>query len=376
MSESAPQKRNACVACTKAKRRCSKQTPACRRCVEKSIVCRYPAPRITPAYDLVFTEDGVASVVPVPNSPAAQRLTADIVKNPWFLSPSSWTIDYTAGPLKAQISFTDESLAHFINQLKSWLRQWTSEGRCPFIHANLWKVQLPDCVQDSFTALTAYQSKAKATEKMVLRIIEQRVNRLVEEQNNLAADLGVIMLDPATHLARTQALLIYKIIRLYDKDIRARAQAENHIDILSLWARQLWQSAGLTVSLDQAKGPLDHDSEGLVTMQLRTDGTLASTWQAWTFAESVRRTYLAATLTEAVVGAWAPCPGGITFTGGKGLWDASTPYAWLNSIRENRVVSIRCIDGERLYSEAIPSDVDEFTDATLIVSYGLEGFVQ
>ncbi|KAK9482172.1 hypothetical protein V1527DRAFT_522224 [Lipomyces starkeyi] len=279
MSESATTTRNACVACTKAKRKCSKQTPACRRCVDKKIVCRYSAPRVTPPYDLVFSQDGVVSVVPAPNQvrPVAQQATA--------------------GPLIAQIYFTDESLPYFIVQLRSWLRQWTSEGRCPFIHSNLWKSQLPDCVQDRLLQ-----------EKMVLRIIEQRVNRLVEEQNSLSGDIGVIMLDTATHLAKTQALLIYKIIRLFDGDIRARAQAEN------------------PQSLDQAKGPLDLDSEGLVNMQLRTDGTLASTWQAWIFAESIRRTNLTATLSEAVY--------------------------------------------------AIPSDVDEFTDATLIVSYGLERFEQ
>lgn len=206
---------------------------------------------------------------------------------------------------------------------------------------------------------------------MVMRIVENRANNLVGGYTASAnEDFGVVMLDSACHLARTQALLIYKIIRLFDGDIRARAQAEKHIDTLSLWARQMWQSANLALSSDHAEGPGD--------TQLRTDGTITSTWQAWIFSESIRRTYLAATLTEAVYltlkQSWAPCPGGIVFSGGAGLWEAPSPTSWFNHYQQNLVNSVRCIDGDKLFTIAKPSDVDEFCHATLIVSYGLERF--
>lgn len=404
MSGFLPQKRLACIPCTKAKRGCSKQTPSCRRCLEKNVTCRYPAPRITPPYDLVFAENGAVSTIPastserslLPSPPShvgeeqqqqqqihAQSrppVTAEALQNPWFLSPPSWTIDHNTGAIPSQITFIDEALTYFIGQLHSWLKQWTDEGHCPFIHPQLWKIQLPDCIQDAFASLAAYHSKTPATERMIMRIIENRVNNLVGGQSAGAdGDFGVIMLDPACHLARTQALLIYKIIRLFDGDIRARAQAEKHIDTLSLWARQLWQSANLALSSDQADATADRgNSNGPVDTQLRTDGSITSTWQSWIFSESIRRTYLAATLTEAVYltlkQSWAPCPGGIIFSGGAGLWEASSAFAWFNQYQDNIVNSVRCIDGNQLFTNAKPSDVDEFCHATLIVSYGLERF--
>ncbi|KAM0254708.1 hypothetical protein ACHAQJ_006489 [Trichoderma viride] len=405
MTDSAPQRRLACIPCTKAKRACSKQTPSCRRCIEKAAVCRYPAPRITPPYDLVFTEDGSASAIPavlgdrnlLPTPPSqigeqeqqihtesrhpVAPLTAEALQNPWFLSPSSWTIDHNTGPIPSQISFSDEALTYFIDQIRVWLKQWTNEGHCPFIHSQLWRVHLPDCIQDAFASLAAYHSKTPATERMVLRIVENRVNNLVEGQSaNTSGDFGVIMLDPACHLARTQALLIYKIIRLFDGDIRARAQAEKNIDTLSLWARQMWQSAGLALSSGHAKPSAGVDRRNIspVDTQLRTDGSITSTWQAWIFSESIRRTYLAATLTEAVYmtlkQGWATCPGGIIFSGGAGLWKAPSPSSWINHYQENPINSVRCIDGEQLLTNAKASHVDEFCHATLIVSYGLERF--
>ncbi|KAL6798856.1 hypothetical protein GGI42DRAFT_328150 [Trichoderma sp. SZMC 28013] len=412
MTDSAPPKRLACIPCTKAKRKCSKQTPACHRCNDKQIVCRYPAPRIAPPYDLVFSQDGAVSVVPAPSdrnplpTPPSQigesqeleqqqqqqqiqaantELTlsaapvpADALQNPWFLSPLSWTIDHKTGPIPSQIYFSDEALTYFISQLQVWLKQWITDGHCPFIHPQLWRIHLPDSVQDAFTSLSSYHSKTPATEKMVLRIIETRVNNLVNGQNPTdVGDFGVVMLDPACHLARTQALLIYKIIRLFDGDIRARAQAEKDIDTLSLWARQLWQSAGLGVASNH-KDLVNKPHPNPVDTQLRTDGSLSCTWQSWIFSESVRRTYLTATLTEAVYltlkQGFAPCPGGIIFSCGAGLWDAPTPFTWLKHYQSNVVNSIRCVEGEHLFSHVKASDVDEFCHATMIVSYGLERF--
>jgi hypothetical protein len=410
MSGFLPQKRLACIACTKAKRGCSKQTPSCRRCLEKNVSCRYPAPRITPPYDLVFAEDGAVSAVPASTSersvlpspashasneqqqqqqqlqqleihtPSRQSVTAEDLRHPWFLSLPSWVIDHSTSSIPSQITFSDEALTYFIGQLHSWLRQFASEGHCPFIHSQLWKIHLPDCIQDAFASLAAYQSRTPVTEKMVMRIIETRANNLVGGQSASAdGDFGVVMLDSACHLARTQSLLIYKIIRLFDGDIRARAQAEKHIDILSQWARQLWQSANLVLSSNHVDASIEGgNSNGPVDTQLRTDGSVTSTWQAWIFAESIRRTYLAATLTEAVYltlkQSWAPCPGGIMFSGGAGLWEATSALSWFSQYQKNIVNGVRCIDGDQLFTSAKPSDVDEFCHATLIVSYGLERF--
>ena len=85
-----------------------------------------------------------------------------------------------------------------------------------------------------------------------MRIVNRQVSKLVQKQPPVLDDLGVIMLGTVAHLVRTQALLIYSCTRLFDGDIGDRNQAENPIDILELWATQLWRSAILDVSSDNS----------------------------------------------------------------------------------------------------------------------------
>lgn len=398
MSTCIPSKRMACTPCSKTKRKCSKQTHSCRRCIEKGIVCRYPAPRIPPPYDIVFSEDGACTAVPnsdeqtslddahdasssvAPPLSSGGSVQVLQLQDPWFLSPSSWKIDHK-GILDARIYFGDGALSYFIDQLRSWLREWTSQGHSPFIHANLYKVGLPECIQDAFTALAAYQLKTLATERMVFRIVEHSADRLLEQQSLYAGDVGVIMLDTVAHLARTQALLVYCIICLFDGDIRARCHAEARIETLMVWAKQLWQSAGLNVASDGAKeSSPNSDSQGLPVLGLKADGTVPSVWLAWSFSESIRRTYITATLTTAAYltlkQGWAPCPGGITFTPGNGLWVVASPYSWWREMNKSPAGPLQCVEAHEIFTSNVPSDVDEFTHAVLIVTFGLEQFRQ
>lgn len=393
-------KRLACICCSKAKRKCTKQTPACRRCAEKDLVCRYPAPRPPPDYDLIYSGDGHCTIVPngdkaddgsdssgLPiNAPRGRPLASSLFQSqhldkPWFLSPSSWNIDHR-DVLNARIYFGDGALIDFMDKVRGWLGQWTSEGRTPFIHANLYEAVLPEPIQDAFTALTAYQSKTEATQRVVLYIVEQRADRLLEQQSLYDGDAALIILDTLAHLARTQALLIYSIICLLDGDIRARCHAESYIETLTTWAKQLWESAGLCIaSSHSGKGSEPENiSENALIPGLNTDGTIPSAWQAWLFSESIRRTYITATLVTAAYltlkQGWAPCPGGITFTPGTGLWEAKSPYSWWGQLKNSPVGPLQCVRAHEVFTTNVPSDFDEFTHAILIVSFGLEQVTQ
>ncbi|KAJ6784073.1 hypothetical protein PWT90_00360 [Aphanocladium album] len=376
-------KRLACTHCTKTKRKCSKQRPACQRCVDKGFVCRYPAPRIKPPYDLVFSEDGtytalgngdppshsgdiraVVESTPVFLPGEGDSALARQLQEPWFLSPSSWRIDHK-GMLNAEIYFVDDTLTWFINKVRGWLGHWTSHASTPFLHATLYRTDLPEPIQDAFAALCAYQSKSPATERVVLYIVERHAQRLLEQQSLYAGD----------------PLLVYCIICLFDGDIRARSRAEQQIATLTTWAKQLWQSAGLAVAANAAQGPsATHDSQDIPGTSLRADGTVSSVWQAWCFSESVRRTYVTATLVTAAFltlkQGWAPCPGGITFTPGEGLWAATSAFSWWRQVSKSRVGPLQCVNARELHASSAPSDVDEFTHAVMAVSFGLDEFNQ
>jgi hypothetical protein len=277
--------------------------------------------------------------------------------------------------------FSDESLLHFTNSLKSWLEQWAKEGSCPLIHSHLYDIELPHCVQDAYTMLTTYLTKTKANERIVMHIFERHLNRLVEEQAILEENGTDLSCDVFAQLARTQALLIYEIIGLFDGSIRGRALAEAHIGLLSQWVRQLWECSKQTLQ-NNPNDASSRSNSGRDTPLTQTSESVnpVATWRTWVLVESVRRTYLMATLAEAafvtIKQGWAPCPGGITFTCGQGLWSARSAKDWMAFCRQRKVLYLKCIDGDELLANASPDDVDDFTHMVIIASFGLERFQQ
>ena len=298
-------KRKACVQCTNAKRRCDKSAPRCRRCVERGDACRYESFRhlshdpsdtsgfaagggdavARPSADnhtAYYTDDGVepsptspghgATAQPVAAStsgasgPASGPASDNIPSELWFLSPDSWQRRFNFQrdePLNNSVC--EETLPHYIAKLQSWMHNWVTDGHCPLMHRHLYRGQMPDCVQDAFTALAAYHvARTPAARATALRIINRRADALVLSQPSLdvgpdyvtRAGRGVdgnmsscsssilvepalpttsVILDTLTHLARTQALFVYQLVRLFDGDIRSRALAEAHADTLHAW---------------------------------------------------------------------------------------------------------------------------------------------
>lgn len=392
---------------------------------------------MAPLYDILYAEDGAMSAVPVApcgtsdidahasrecretvqesphdrlHSESSQPSPGGVLSGPdsagigpsldsqhdtpWFLTPSSWELAHA--PRSECLSFGEDSLMCFVSTLQDWLGQWTSQGHCAFIHRHLYHANLPLPIQDAYTTMTTYQTKTPQTERMVLRIVKNRVSNLVQSQPQEPVDgIATVMLDTTQHLARTQALIIYTTICLFDGDINARAQAEHSLEVLLPWAYQLLQSASLDTCCQAAWGISQRDeghgggvtSDGMTgpvtsnQLTLGTDGDPESVWGAWVFAESIRRTYLIVVLLVTVYptlkDGWSGCPGGVNFTGDKGLWDAPSPYVWgkiietakekgmgLAPIRSHR---IRDVLGDRK-----PGDLDDFTHALLIVTMGLE----
>ena len=79
-------------------------------------------------------------------------------------------------------------------------------------------------------------------------------------------------------LVGVQALVIYQIIRLFDGDIRQRANAERHFPLLETWTCRLRSLAN----------------------NLMSDNSVAqwSLYQRWIFIESARRTVMMSTMVQ------------------------------------------------------------------------------
>ncbi|KAL0936755.1 RNA polymerase ii mediator complex component [Colletotrichum truncatum] len=320
--------------------------------------------------------------LPLPaNADAAAGLhqTKGSIADPWFLEPSSWEIDFKAVGEDDRICYPDSGLDNFIAQMRSWLDQWTSENRCPFIHSRLYGSNIPSSLQHGLAAWQVYRAATTPTsERIALRMAESWSQNIVQEKalsDNLhnAGELP----DLLEQLGRTQALLIFQVIGLFDGDVRARAKAEGLLSIVSRWANELLGIAGAQVSSDHLENP-DELLNSPQIDRLRSCGTPASTWKAWILSESIRRLWIVATLTEAAFlihqQGFATCPGSISFTARSGLWDAPSHHAWLAGLTKSNTVKIPvfCRRLDTLLDEARALDVDEFTQTVLAYGRGRE----
>ncbi|KAL7900421.1 hypothetical protein HDV63DRAFT_371054 [Trichoderma sp. SZMC 28014] len=394
-----PPSRSACIACAKVKRRCTKNLPACRRCSQRGLNCRYPPLKMTIElpndFDDTPTSISNGSFAAVATPPPSHHedlwsfgglfnnMNSYLHPPAWFLLPESWVILHQPAPYQ-QSGSLNGGLLESTEKILSWLQQWVNDCSCPFIHAHLYKDDLPSCIQNAFTATAAYFAKTAANKGLILRIIEGNCKALLE-QLEVGLDAGNVTIAPDTlhHLARTQALLIYQIIRLFDGDIRSRAQAENSMDILLSWAGKLWESASKDAESainDKAsvKFSVNTDRCGGVSYPnaFRVDGSVPALWRAWYVAESIRRTYVAIIFIQGMYQTlkqgWAFCPGGVSFTVTNGLWDSPSAHTWWELFAQDTRPPAQSLQLERLLLENQPAKVDAFVQPLLVASYGHE----
>jgi hypothetical protein len=199
---------------------------------------------------------------------------------------------------------------------------------------------------------------------------------LVEDQSiSESFDNGSI--DLIAHLARTQALLIFELVCLFDGDVRSRAHSEALLPTLNSWAELVMRKAKEDASADQPLDPEQLLNQPQIT-QLRSDGTTASSWRAYILSESIRRIWVITRLTDAAYwilkNGFCVCPGSIAFTARNGVWDASSPREWLAAFESDSTIKtiIACQRLDAVVLGAKPSDVDDLGQALLAYGRGRE----
>jgi hypothetical protein len=354
--------RRACLACTEAKRKCSKQVPACRRCDQRGLPCLYPPARSAPERS---TTNYAAALPSPPDTDAPLQASSGATPGleqeqghaqpaaHWFLAPDSWEVAHIP-PLATPELFGDETLSSYLATVQGWLRMWVTDDHCPFIHRYLYRVHMPRRVQDAYSTISLYLHRTPATEGTVRRIIEQRLHQLMGDSAvESALELGVpTFID---HISRVQALLALLVICLFDGNIRLRAQGELHLPTLLAWNDQMWQEA---------------------TQEMRRDATLEP-WRLWIFSESLRRTWLTTSIINGVyvvmTHGYTWCPGGVYCTFGNELWDATTAHDWEKRSNPGRKrLFMQSLDVGELLTGEDPDVVDAFGHAIMLITFGVD----
>lgn len=393
---------NACTPCARVKRKCERQAPQCVRCRRRGIECIYPPAKQTPfvlrkddhtpAYEYgnvpynQLADNTIGSELsPYSYSKSSLELPElngfyDCITGPETPPFSNWTYtfpptyDFNSLAVSTGRPVLSEQLVSYVAMLHGWLRQWVDQGSNPFIHAFLYKARMPLCMQDAYTTLSSYLLKKPTNEQMIYRILEERVRRLVategleewpeKDQNDLHS---------ISHLARVQSLLIYLILGLFDGDIRLRHFAERQMSILEKWVDEMIDHSNqmLTAGADSA-------TKGQLYSQLNVQNVnnLENlNWHCWIVAESTQRTWMMATGIQAVyslmqLGKAPQCTGSMVVTTVPGVWEASSAVTWSRLCLETKLGIVRMSEAERLFVEAAPEEVNEFTKVFLEATFG------
>lgn len=374
----------ACTACHKAKRKCDKTTPSCRRCLKQNINCHYPPPKpscFTPI-DLPLDATGVEDhlidfeslgtdlelfSLPynqlVSNSAETSVSGLNAYSGSWFLEPETFLIDHSPIPIPANFKMSD--LKAFVQRLQDWLKEWALTGKNSFIHAQLYQEKFPASIQIAFTTLSAYLHKTDATADMVMRAVNDRAHELVTSIKSISTD----RMDVIDILAQTHALLIYQVVALLDGDLRSRSLAEERRGVFMDLLSAMHEKASTALRQSLLEAEFDDLSRAIST-PVRI---MNREWQSWIVSESVRRTWLLGTgfhaCYEGLTRGETLCGGDLALTTREGLWDAEGAHAWSKLCIEKDVRFVGRFRGEWLFSVP-PTEVDEFAKMMLEITFG------
>jgi hypothetical protein len=122
-----------------------------------------------------------------------------------------------------------------ITQLKRCLPSFVLANRTLFLHPLSNDGNIPPIYQDALSICSLYMHRTSANKKVVFQMLDDKIDSLL--LNSSCFSCG-----PENNLRELQVLLLYQIIRIFDGDIRQRANAERQFDLLDAWTMRLHRS--------------------------------------------------------------------------------------------------------------------------------------
>ncbi|KAI0539084.1 hypothetical protein GGR58DRAFT_264854 [Xylaria digitata] len=394
-----------------ASRRCDRRTPVCSRCAEKKVACVYrksgtanrrgkytreltpctealssgnPVPNIPGlSFDINYTENMPTGFLPDVEVESTSRFSYDTPSNSniftdTFLhlldnnSPSSsdqWLItneenhlvERPTTPADEEVVMAYQKMAacqkldtwhayepktplyYILNRVREFTGEFATKNTTPFIHQYLYHNYKPQCI-------------------MVMRATSNNAHEFV------VIEVSRVTSTPIEKLARSQVLLLYQTVRLFDGDITLRAQGERDMKLLKTWLSELWrirENLGDSARLEYASAREQSPVE----------------WENWIFSECVRRTIIIA---YAVVGLYEllkdpgyrdpdnPWAYVHRWTLGRSLWEAGSATEFQRAWDENSHFVIANFTLENFIKNGKGEDVDEFAEIFLNVYMGVD----
>jgi hypothetical protein len=223
--------------------------------------------------------------------------------------------------------------------------EFYKRGQTPFLHRSLYSEHTPQVIEDVLSACALYCGKNVANETLVYRDIGRKAWDL--------AGRNILLQRPLDMLTYTQALLLYQIIRLFDGDIRQRADAESHERVLKDWTEQLQTRFQALPSIASSASSL-------------SEAITSSSWKDWIYQESCRRTVLASYMLQGVYSFLksgydnVSCKvNNLSFTAQATLWNAPLGYHWREVCKEKKHFKVTIREWDIAMESVQLNDLDE-----------------
>ncbi|KAI9700964.1 MAG: hypothetical protein M1820_006609 [Bogoriella megaspora] len=302
--------------------------------------------------DQLFACFGQSPPLECPNSPLDEKHAMAYEKmsdfcnhiDPWHLHDPKAPLHYVVGRVKA---FTSEI---------------ADRNATPFMHRHLYRDDVPQCILSCFSINVLYAKRTHENTAMVMRAIHNNVRDLLD------AEMSRTIAKPVQKLARTQALFLYQIIRLFDGDITLRAQGEKDMPLFQAWLNDLC-------------GIRDNLGDALHLQNSVTRKRAPEHWETWVFSESVRRTIVMA---YSVIGLYElikepESKGRMRFvhtdhrwTLSRSLWesDSSSEFHRMWNQKPHFIITNYAFDDFLMYGSG--EDVDDFAALLLTAYIGMD----
>ncbi|KAB2579686.1 Transcription factor gsfR2 [Lasiodiplodia theobromae] len=238
-------------------------------------------------------------------------------------------------------------------------KMFAEQAQTMFIHRRLFQEKSPAALQDALSACALYCLKNPENQALVFANLQHKSQQLIAQTDPFLASKVEL-------LAAVQALLLYHIIRLFDGDIRLRAQAEADEAVLVMWANQL------KMRMHQLVPSLPASAGALLPTQSRPQD-----WQRWLIEESTRRTVVSAFMVRAVYeflkfGYDKGSDHRLSFTAQAALWNAQSEYGWRSACSEHEKVEVRLAHWDDDIAKASPNDMEELGILVMATLWGME----
>lgn len=294
-----PVLQRSCQACASAKRQCNLAVPQCGRCSSRRIACQYvnqPGPvTSSPSVAINRSSDGEVAALEKPSCPFRSTIS---LRLPIYNSVRHEVIR----------TFGRETTQRQISILQSFSVQYARCGSNAFIHPHLYKSRSPPPLLDISSIINASRELGVGRLPIpVSRFFKLKVRRLLNLGSRAASYTELV--------SCIQAIVLVQIARLFHDYQGDDPEHEN---------RAIWNLTRRLCLCAPTQLP-----------------SSLSPWQAWVFAESVRRTLLVCNILLSVYGVLrrgyavhSVCIEALPFDRRTQLWDANSEDSWKAAARD------------------------------------------